>query len=132
MVVSKHLTHFCYHIKLVFHQHLNSHVAYPGIAPENSNHTPEQYQHLPSYPLATQKILQLSKLITYSVAKFMHKFTNKKLPATYIHFLLPLRKFIHVILEIRQNQTNILFLFFIHYELNVQLNLEAQSLERRP
>ena len=31
MVVSKHLTHFCYPIKLVLHQHLNSHVAYPDI-----------------------------------------------------------------------------------------------------
>ena len=39
MVVSKHLTHFCYPIRLVLHQHLNSHVAYPGIPPENSNHT---------------------------------------------------------------------------------------------
>ena len=36
MVVSKHLTHFCYPIRLVLHQHLNSHVAYPGIPPENS------------------------------------------------------------------------------------------------
>ena len=35
---------------------------------------------------ATQKILQLSKLVTYSVAKFMHKFINKKLPATFNHF----------------------------------------------
>ena len=60
---------------------------------------------------ATQKILQLSKLITYSVAKFMHKFTNKKLPATFNHFFPPLQKFIHVILEIQLNQTNILFLF---------------------
>ena len=39
MVVSKHLTHFCYTIRLVLHQHLNSHVAYPGIPLENSNHT---------------------------------------------------------------------------------------------
>ena len=51
MVVSKHLTHFCYPIRLVLHQHLNSHVAYPGIPPENSNHTRGQSQHLPSYPL---------------------------------------------------------------------------------
>ena len=50
MVVSKLLTHFCYPIRLVFHQHLNSHVAYPVIPPENSNHTRRQYQHLPSYP----------------------------------------------------------------------------------
>ena len=39
MVVSKHLTHFCYPIRLVFHQHLNSHVTCPDIPPENSNHT---------------------------------------------------------------------------------------------
>ena len=51
MVVSKHLNHFCYPIRLVFYQHLNLHVAYSGIPPENSNHTQEQYQHLPSYPL---------------------------------------------------------------------------------
>ena len=38
MVVSKHLTHFCYPIRLVLHQHLNSHIAYPGIPPDNSNH----------------------------------------------------------------------------------------------
>ena len=50
MVVSKHLTQF-YPIRLVLFQHLNSHVAYPGIPPENSNHTRGQYQHLPSYPL---------------------------------------------------------------------------------
>ena len=36
MLVSKHLTHFCYPIRLVLHQHLNSHVAYPGALPENS------------------------------------------------------------------------------------------------
>ena len=34
MVVSKHLTHFCYPIRLVLHQHLNSLVAYPSISPE--------------------------------------------------------------------------------------------------
>ena len=26
-------------VRLVFHKHLNSHVAYPGIPPENQNHT---------------------------------------------------------------------------------------------
>ena len=57
----------------------------------------------------------------------MHKFTNKRLPATFNHFLPPLRKFIHVLLKIRRNQTNILFVFFVLYELNVQLNLEAQG-----
>ena len=50
MVVSKHLTHFCYHIRLVLHQHLNSHVAYPGIPPEISNHTHGQYQALAIIP----------------------------------------------------------------------------------
>ena len=49
--MSKHLTHFCYPIRLVLHQHLKSHVAYTGIPPENSKHTRGQYQHLPSYPL---------------------------------------------------------------------------------
>ena len=39
MVVSKHLTHFCYPIRLVLHQRLNSQAAYPGIPPENSIHT---------------------------------------------------------------------------------------------
>ena len=48
-------------------------------------------EHAP--PLyATQKILQLSKLITYSVAKFMHKFTNKKLPAIFNHFFTTVAK----------------------------------------
>ena len=51
MVVSKHLTHFCYPIRLVLHQHLNSYVAYSGIPPENSNYTRGRYQHLPLYPL---------------------------------------------------------------------------------
>ena len=31
LVVSKHLTHFCYPIRLVLHQHLNSHVGYVWI-----------------------------------------------------------------------------------------------------
>ena len=44
-------SHICYPIRLVFHQHLNSHVAYPGIPPEPSNHTRGQFLHLPSYPL---------------------------------------------------------------------------------
>ena len=39
MVVSKHLTHFCYPNRLVLHQHLNLHVAYPGIPPKNSKHS---------------------------------------------------------------------------------------------
>ena len=34
MVVSTHLTHFCYPIRLVLYQHLNLRVAYPGIPPE--------------------------------------------------------------------------------------------------
>ena len=39
MVVNKHLIHFYYPIRLVLYQHLYSHVAYPGISPENSKHT---------------------------------------------------------------------------------------------
>ena len=41
----------CFPIRLVFYQHLNSHIAYPGIPPEPSNHTRGQFLHLPSYPL---------------------------------------------------------------------------------
>ena len=63
MVVSKHLTHFCYPIRLVLHQHLNSHVAYPGIPPENSNHTRGQYQHLPSYLFSDYSDQSLTKLV---------------------------------------------------------------------
>ena len=48
--MSKHLTHFCYPIRLVLHQHLNSHVVSSGIPPQNSDHTRGQYQHLPSCP----------------------------------------------------------------------------------
>ena len=44
-------SHICFPIRLVFRQHLNSHIAYPGIPPEPSNHTRGQYLHLPSYPL---------------------------------------------------------------------------------
>ena len=53
MVVIKHLTHFCYPIRLVLHQHLNSLVAYPGIQPENSSDTRRQYQYLPSVTKTT-------------------------------------------------------------------------------
>ena len=51
MVVSKHFTYFCYSIRLVLHQLLNSHLAYPGIPREISNYIKEQCQHLLSYPL---------------------------------------------------------------------------------
>ena len=44
-------SHICFPIRLVFHQHLNSHVAYPGIPPEPSNHTRGPFLHLLSYPL---------------------------------------------------------------------------------
>ena len=48
-------------------------------------------EHVP--PLyATQKILQLRKLLTYSVAKFMHKCTKKKLPATFNQFFTDVTK----------------------------------------
>ena len=63
----------------------------------------------------------------YSVAKFMHKFT-KSFPQLLITSLPALRKFIHVVQEIRLSQTNISFFFFILYELNVQLNLEMKDL----
>ena len=82
----------------------------------------------PTHLYATQKILQLSKLITYSVAKFMHKFTNKKLPATFNHFFPAVAKIHSRYIRNSTKPTNILFLFFILYELNVQLNLEAQRL----
>ena len=52
MVVSKHLTHFCYSIRLELHQRLNSHVAYPGIPPENSNHTRGQLLALAIVPFS--------------------------------------------------------------------------------
>ena len=69
-------------------------------------------EHAP--PLyAIQKILPLSKLVTYSVA--ISLFTNlqiRSFPQLLITFLPSLRKFIHLILEVRLNQTNIFFLFF--------------------
>ena len=77
---------------------------------------------------ATQKILQLSKLITYAVAKFMLKFTNKKLSVTFNHFFTAVATIHSSCLEIRLSQTNILFSFFILYEFNVDLNLEVQRL----
>ena len=49
MVVSKHLTHFCYLIRQVLYQYLNSYLAYPSIPPKNSNHAREQHEHLPTY-----------------------------------------------------------------------------------
>ena len=39
----------CFPIRLVLYQHLNLHIAYPGIPPEPSNHTRRQFLHLPSY-----------------------------------------------------------------------------------
>ena len=44
-------SHICFPIRLVFHQHLILHIAYPGIPPEPSNHARGQFLHLPSYPL---------------------------------------------------------------------------------
>ena len=41
----------CFHIRLVFHQQLNSHITYPGNPPKYSNHTQGQFLHLPLYPL---------------------------------------------------------------------------------
>ena len=63
MVVSKHLTYFCYPIRLMLHQHLNSHVTYPGIPHENSNHTQAQYQHLPCTLYSDYSDQALSKLV---------------------------------------------------------------------
>ena len=69
-------------------------------------------EHAP--PLyATQKILQLSKLITYSVAKFMHKFTNKKLPATFNHFFTAVAK-IHSRYTRNSTKPNQYFIPFFH------------------
>ena len=41
MVVSKQLTDFCYPIRLLLHQRMNSIFTYTGIRPENSNYTRE-------------------------------------------------------------------------------------------
>ena len=65
-VVNKHLTHFCYLIKLVLHQDLNSHIAYSGYPSENSNHTRELYQHLPSQPLHSQCLEIFPNVSDYS------------------------------------------------------------------
>ena len=46
MVLNKHLTHFSCPISLVLHQYMNSHVTYPDIPDENSNHTREQYKYI--------------------------------------------------------------------------------------
>ena len=62
---------------------------------------------------ATQKILQLSKLITYSVAKFMHKFTNKKLPATFNHIFTAVAK-IHSCYTRNSTKPNQYFIPFFH------------------
>ena len=94
-------------------------------------------EHAPTI-YATQKILQLSKLITYSVASLWTNLQIRSFPQLLIT-LPPLRKFIHVILQIRLihvilqirlSQVNILFLFFTLYELNnnIQLNLKVQRL----
>ena len=47
IVVSKHLAHFCYPMMPVFHQHLNSDIAYPGVSPENSSHVSRTISALP-------------------------------------------------------------------------------------
>ena len=39
MVVSKHLTHFCYTFRPVLHQHLSSHLAYSGIPRDVTNYS---------------------------------------------------------------------------------------------
>ena len=60
MVLSKHLTHFCYPIRLVLHQQLNSHVAYPDIPPENLNHTREQYHRTLFSDYSDQSLTKLT------------------------------------------------------------------------
>ena len=62
---------------------------------------------------AKQKILQLSKLITYSVAKFMHKFTNKKLPTTFNHFFIAVAK-IYSRYNRNSTKSNHCFILFFH------------------
>ena len=68
-------------------------------------HTPPLY--------ATEKILQSSKLITYSVAKFMHKFTNKKLPESFYHFFTFFAK-IHSRYAKNSTKPNQYFIPFFH------------------
>ena len=69
-------------------------------------------EHAP--PLyATQKILQLSKLITYSIAEVMYKFTNKKLPATFNHFFTAIAK-IHSRYTKNSTKPNQYFIPFFH------------------
>ena len=46
-----HFLTICFPIRLVFHQRLNSHKAYPGSPLEPSNHSRGQFLRLPSYPL---------------------------------------------------------------------------------
>ena len=58
----------------------------------------------------------------------MHKCTNKKLPATFNHFFTAVAK-IHSRYTRNLTKPNQYFIpFFILYELNVQLDLEAQRL----
>ena len=45
------VSHTCFPIRLEFHQHLNSHITFFGNPTEPSNHTREQFLHLPSYLL---------------------------------------------------------------------------------
>ena len=44
-------SHICFPVKLVLHEHLNLHLAYPGSPLEPWNHTRGQFLHLPPYPL---------------------------------------------------------------------------------
>ena len=59
MVVSKNLTHFCLTIRLVLLQHLNTHVAYPGIPSENSNHTTRALRALAIEPTSQITLIKL-------------------------------------------------------------------------
>ena len=78
-------------------------------------------EHVP--PVYTiQKILLLSKLITYSVVKFMHKFTNRKLPATFNQFFTAVTKIHSRYTRNLTSRINIVFLFFFSYLANSTYN----------
>ena len=70
-----------------------------------------QEHALPLY--VTERVLQLSKLLTYAVANFMHKFTNKKLPATSNQFFSPVTK-IHSLCTRNSTSPNQYFIPFFH------------------
>ena len=56
----------CFFIRLVFHQHLNSHIVYPGSPPEPSNHSRGQFLHLPSYICNKYKFVFILSICIYT------------------------------------------------------------------